>query len=84
MHGKLHPMDKTPPMWVQCKFQYCITSVKSLCPSAQAGLGTLFSSLVLFDTDYHSLALHFEPVCLVSVNTYLWCALCDDKEYNFF
>lgn len=31
---------------------------------ASAGLGSLFSALVLFNTDYHSLGVHFKPVCL--------------------
>ena len=31
----------------------------------QAGLGSLFAALVLFDADYHSLGLHFQPVCMV-------------------
>ena len=33
----------------------------------QAGLGSLFSALVLFNADYHSLGVHFKPVCLVSL-----------------
>ena len=32
----------------------------------QAGLASLFSALMLYDTDYHSLGLHVTPVCLVS------------------
>lgn len=34
---------------------------------SQAGLSTLFSALKLYDTDFHSLGLHFSPFCKVHV-----------------
>ena len=37
----------------------------SLLHLSQAGLSTLFSALKLYDTDFHSLGLHFSPFCKV-------------------
>ena|SRR6218665_1279715 len=42
----------------------------------QAGLSTLLNALKLYDASYHSLGVHFRPVCLVSLLLFcLFCAL---------
>ena len=43
----------------------------------QTGLGTLFNALKLHESHYHSIGLHFRPVCQVSIEVLLF------LEFNF-
>ena len=56
--------------WIISKSMYDVMSYTYYL--LQAGLATLFSAIKLYDTDFHSLGLHFTPLCKVNKFTNTW------------
>ena len=54
----------------------------SLLYLSQAGLSTLFSALKLYDTDFHSLGLHFSPFCKVHPDWETFYNILKDRDPN--
>lgn len=90
LYGKPHSLEETSSLFIQGEVNIefvsnnCCESLSdpeslgwkarnsSFC--FQSGLATLFNAIKLYDTSYHSLGIHFRPVCQVK-NTLMFSAL---------